>query len=131
MAPDASAQLVERLLEPLAGDELAQAVPLGLELADPLPEPLGVLPGRLGLARELRGHVGERLAVLLELRAGRGEVGLELRDDARLAAPAGASRRGRRRDRAPGLARVLGPAGDDRERADERGEADAGRVEHA
>ena len=68
------------------------------------------------------------MAVLLELIARRGELDLELRDDVLLAAPG----------RPPGggclglgFGRGLGPAGVDREGADERGQADAGRIEHA
>ena len=137
MTPDAAAERVERLLEPLAlpVDELVQAVTLGLELADPSLELLGIPAGSLGLAGELRGEVRERLPVLLELRAGCCELGLELGDDLGLAPPErpllclggwsggeldeGRTRLGRR------------PAGDDRDGAQERRQADPARIEHA
>ena len=89
MSSDPATDLVERLCEPLTlgGDELGEAVALVLELPDPLFEPGGVAACRFGLARELGCEVRERVPVLLELRGGAGELGLEPRDDVRLAAP--------------------------------------------
>jgi len=89
VATDASAERIERLLEPFAlvGDELMQPVPLGLELANPLFESLRVLTCRLRFAGELRGEVRQCIAVLFEFSSGRGELDLELRYDALLAAP--------------------------------------------
>ena len=69
MAPDAAAEVAERLVEPLAllGHELQEAVPFGLELTDVLLEPQCVPARRLGLPGELGREVCERVPVLLEL----------------------------------------------------------------
>src|SRR5436853_276965 len=92
---DTATERVERLFEALAldCDKLVQFVPLGFELADPQLELLRVQLGCLGLAGELRRELRERLPVLLELSAGRHEVGLELRDDVGLSAPPRLTRR--------------------------------------
>ena len=68
------------------------------------------------------------MAVLLELFHRPGELDLELRDDVLLAAPARLTGSG---CLGLGSGHVLGPAGVDRDGADERGQADAGGVEHA
>ena len=52
VAPDAAAELVERVLEPFAlgGDEVLEAVALGFELTDSLLEPFCVALGHVRLA---------------------------------------------------------------------------------